>query len=272
MKLRKKKLPVPRVERAGRWLFNAHRARERFAPLPADLALRSLEEAYAAQNIFVALRAEALGPAAGHKIALTTPQMRKMCGIDIPIAGVMLEPLIRRSPARLRAADYVHLLIEFEIAVQLADDLAVADAPFTRGHVAQAVGAVMPAFELLDDRGADYAALPRHALQLVAENAWNEGAVLGTPVSDWRAIDLAAVRGVATVNGRQVGEGRGGDAMGHPLDALAWIANHLAATGRGLWAKEIVITGSLVTSQFPKAGDALRFALEGMGEVELKVE
>lgn len=261
-----------RIAGAARRLYDAHRGRERFAPLPPDLAPRSVAEAYAIQDVFVALRADDLGPIAGHKIALTTPQMRKMCGIDQPIAGAMLEPLIRRSPARVRAADYVNLLVEFEIALELADDLPVADAPFSRERVAQAVGAVMPAFELLDDRGADYATLGRFALQLVAENAWNEGAVLGKPVRDWRKIDLAAVRGVASLNGKKAGEGRGADAMGHPLDALAWIADHLAASGRGLWAGEVVITGSLVTPRFPKAGDALRFALEGLGEIELGVE
>ncbi len=34
----RKKTEVPRIERAGAWLLEAHRSRATFAPLPAELA------------------------------------------------------------------------------------------------------------------------------------------------------------------------------------------------------------------------------------------
>lgn len=262
----------PRIERAGEWLYEAHRRRERFSPLPADLAPRDVGEAYAIQSEYVGMRAESLGQVTGYKIALTTPAMRAMVGLNDSIAGDMLDKTIRRGNARVRAADYVHLLVEFEIAVELAEDLPAIGAPYDRARVAQAVAAVMPALELADDRNADYSMLPANALMLIADNAWNEGAVLGDPVRDWSSVDLAGLRGVATVNGKPVGEGHGRDVMGHPLDALAWIANHLAARGFGLWRGDVVITGSLVTSKFPQPGDLLRFEAGELGAVELRVD
>jgi 2-keto-4-pentenoate hydratase len=96
--------------------------------------------------------------------------------------------------------------------------------------------------------------------------------VLGPPVSSWKDIDLGAVRGVATINGQPVGEGRGAEAMGHPFDSVAWVANHLAAHRRGLLRKDVVMTGSLVTSKFPQPGDLVSFTLEGLGSAELRVE
>ena len=129
----------------------------------------------------------------------------------------------------------------------------------------------MPAFELADDRAADYTTLSSLALGLVADNAWNEGAVLGQPILNWKDADLAAVRGVAKINGVQVGEGYGRDVMGHPFEALAWVANNLARRGRYLRAGEFVITGSLVTSKFPKAGDLVEFELGELGRAELRV-
>src|SRR2546421_405024 len=114
--------------------------------------------------------------------------------------------------------------------------------------------------------------LARHPLELIADNAWNQGAVLGFPVTDWQRIDLAAVHGKATINGRPVGEGRGADALGHPLDALAWIADHLAKNGRALLRGDVVITGSLVTTKAVGAGDFVEFAVEGLGKVELRVD
>jgi len=269
---RRKKAAGSRIERAGEWLYKAHAARKRFAPLPQDLAPRDLAEAYAIQGEFVGMRAHDLGRVAGYKIALTTPAMREMMGMSDSIAGDMLEKSLRRGSARVRAADYVHLLVEFELAFQLAEDLPVIGAPYTRESIARAVGAAMPAFELADDRDADYAKLRDHPLMLVADNAWNEGAVLGSPVRDWKGIDLGELRGVAKINGKKAGEGRGSDVMGHPLEALAWVANNLAARGLGLWRSDVVITGSLVTTKYPKAGDVLRFEAGPLGAVELQVD
>lgn len=271
----KRKRPRPaieRFERAGEWLANAHRERARFVPLPPDLEPRTLDEAYAIQGEYVGIRARELGSVAGYKIALTTPAMRAMVRLDDPVAGEMLEKSIRRGPARVRAADFVRLLVEFEIAVQLAEDLPAVGAPYGREHVARAVGAVMPALELADDRNADYATLPANALMLVADNAWNEGAVLGQPVSDWRGLDLAALQGVASVNGTEVGSGFGRDVMGHPLEALAWVANNLASRGLGLWRSDVVITGSLIPTKFVKSGDFVRFVVGALGAVELQVD
>ncbi|MGH8705523.1 MAG: 2-keto-4-pentenoate hydratase [Burkholderiales bacterium] len=262
---------MPRVERAGEWLYESHRKREAFTPLPPDLAPRNVTEAYAIQGEYVGIRARELGSVAGYKIALTTPAMRKMVGLNDSIAGDMLEKSILRSPAQVRAADYVHLLVEFEIAIELAEDLPAVGAPYTRERVAQAVAAVMPALELADDRNADYSKLKANALMLIADNAWNEGAVLGTPVRDWKSIDLGALRGVAAINGKKAGEGHGRDVMGHPFEALAWMANNLAARGLGLWRSDVVITGSLVTSKYPKAGDVVRFEAGALGAVELRV-
>ena len=257
---------------AAKHLFDAHERRERFAPLPAVIAPRTPEEAYAIQDAFVALRARKLGAIAGYKIALTSAEMRRFVGVETPQAGMVFASLVRRSPARIRAADYVRLIVEFEVAVEIGEDLPAADRPFSRERVEKAVGAVMAGMEIADDRDADYKQLARHPLDLVADNSWNEGAVLGAPVKDWRGIDLGAARGIATINGVKVGEGRGADCMGHPLDALAWLADHLASVGRGLLRSDVVITGSIITSKFVKAGDLVRFDLEHLGSVELRID
>jgi 2-keto-4-pentenoate hydratase len=260
------------TQEAARHLFDAHGRRERFAPLPPRLAPRNLDEAYAIQDAYVALRAQKLGGIAGYKVALTSAEMRRFVGVDTPQAGAMLESTLLRSPARVRAADYVRLIVEFEIAVRLGEDLPTADQPFGRGHIARAVDAVMPALEIADDRNADYKDLARHPLELIADNCWNEGAVLGAPIEDWRGTNLAAVRGVATINGNKVGEGIGADAMGHPLDVVAWVANQRASLGRGMLRGDVVITGSIVRTKAVTAGDRVLFDVEELGRVELQVD
>jgi len=270
--MRKPKAPEMPARQAAARLMEAHARRERFSPLPEGLAPKSVEEAYAIQDAFLALRSDKLGPIAGYKIALSSTEMQRFVGVNEPQAGAILRSQVRRSPARIRASDYVNLIVEFEIAVEMGDDLPVADAPFTRERVVQAVGAVMPAIEIADDRGADYSRLRHHPYELIADNGWNEGAALGEPVRDWRSIDLGKVLGAAAIDGRKVGEGRGEAAMGHPLDAVAWIANDLASRGRALLRGEFVITGSLVTSKPVRAGDRVEFVAGGLGKVQLAVD
>jgi 2-keto-4-pentenoate hydratase len=264
--------PPARVARAARWLVQQHRERIAFAGFPAQIAPRDLDEAYAVQDAFVRLKSRDCGPVTGWKIALSNPAMQRFVGLVEPVAGCLLARQVVASPARTTAGGYGRLLVEFEIAVQLGADLPPLGRRYTRADVQDAVAAVRPAFELADDRGADYAGLWAHGLQLVADNAWNEGAVLGAGRNDWRALDLAAMRGVVSLDGIVIGEGRGGDLMGHPLDALAWLADCLSRRAITMRAGDVAILGSLVTSKFPLAGQRLRFELDGFAPIELAVD
>jgi 2-oxo-3-hexenedioate decarboxylase/2-keto-4-pentenoate hydratase len=239
--------------------------------MPATLAPRTIDEAYAVQKWFHTGMVAMHGSVAGYKIALTTPVMQQMVGFHAPIAGAILAGTIHRSPVTLRRADYVRLGIECEIAVQLGTDLPAAQAPYSRDQVADAVSAVMPAFELVDDRQADYAQLAAQVLTLIADNAWNAGIVLGAPRRDWHAVDLSAARGVMVINGTVVGEGHGRDVMGHPFEALLWLVNMLAQQGKGLTQGMIVMTGSLVATKFVNPGDTVSLSVEGLGEVRVSV-
>jgi 2-oxo-3-hexenedioate decarboxylase/2-keto-4-pentenoate hydratase len=70
------------------------------------------------------------------------------------------------------------------------------------------------------------------------------------------------------INGKEAGRGTGADVLGHPHQALAWLANHLAAEGKGLHAGQIVLTGSLVKTVWLNAGDSVLMELQGLGQVE----
>ena len=57
--------------------------------------------------------------------------------------------------------------------------------------------------------------------------------------------------------------------LGHPLLAVTWLANHLAGEGTQLRAGEVVMTGSMVTTKFPTGPSRYRFAISGLGDVDL---
>jgi 2-keto-4-pentenoate hydratase len=268
---RKRPTASTRASSTARWLRDRYLARGAFGAFPADCAPRNVDEAYAAAQSLVRLKAQDCGPVCGWKIALSNPAMQAFCGLPEPIAGAVHARQVVTSPAQVRASDYVRLLIEFEIALELGVDLPARKQAYTRKQVADAVSAVRPAFEIADDLGADYKTLSQHGLQLVADNAWNQGAVLGERRTDWRSLDLAALRGVVQIDDEVVGEGFGRDQMGHPLDAMTWLANNLSRRGIGMRAGDFAILGSLVTSKFPVSGQTLRFSLDGFEPLQLKV-
>ena len=259
-----------RNQQAARFLHEAHRARRPYQPLPEEIAPRNIDEAYDMQDAFQQLLMPERGSISGYKIALTTPVMQKMVGFDHPCAGSILGNNIHKSPANVKGDDFGHLGAECEIAVLLSSDLPASGAPYTRASVSQAVGALMPSFELVDDRGADYSNL--FFLGVVADSVWNAGVVLGPQLTDWQGLDLVAAAGTMTINGQPAGEGKGGDVMGHPLESLAWLANTLAARGKSLTAGMIVMTGSIVSTKFLNAGDIAVVSIEGLGEATVVVE
>jgi len=127
------------------------------------------------------------------------------------------------------------------------------------------VAAVLPAMEIVDDRYRDYRTLD--VATLIADDFFNAGCVLGTPVTGWREVDLPAVTGVTRLNGVEAGRGEGRAVMGHPFEALAWLANLRARSGLGLRAGEFVLLGSVVETRWVSAGDEVVVAIDGLGEV-----
>jgi 2-keto-4-pentenoate hydratase len=260
-----------RIAAAAAALEADHAARRAYAPLPESLRPRDEDEAYAIQRALVGRwSAAGEGPVAGYKIALTTPAMQRMCNVDQPCAGMVLAGRVHQDEARVRAADHLHFGIEAEIAVLLAAPLAPDGAPWTRATVAPAIAACMAAIELVDDRSASYSGLD--ARDLIADNTWNAGIVLGPPRADWRDLDLAAARARMLINGREVGAGCGADVLGHPLVAVAWLANRLAGQGLGLAAGMVVMTGSMVTTKFLAPGDRATVEIDGLGAAGVTVE
>jgi len=248
---------------AARYVFDAHRARTDYRNLPTEIAPHTIAEAYAAQAALAPLLEAQFGPVAGLKIATTTKVMQALMGIDHPCGGLIFARRIHASPARIRLADHVHVMIECELALRLGRDLAGPAGSFTAESVATAIAAVMPAFELIEDRNADYK--QTSALSMIADNCWNAGIVVGPGVPFDPDRPPVGTLGRLAINGRESHEGRTED----PLATLAWIANLANQNGRPLAAGMVVITGSVIPTLPIAAGDRFGFALEGLGSVEM---
>src|SRR6266404_3342586 len=167
----------------ARQLLREHGAGQDFHTLGPEAGVVDLDNAYGVQRQFVELLRPKAGATVGYKIGLTSARMQKMCGIDQPIAGVVLANGVVGTGAILQGKRYGRVGLEFEIAVRLGRDLPAPGAPYDERAVAGAVDGVAAAVEVVDDRRADYSSLDVRSL--VADNSWNAGAVLAEFRTDW---------------------------------------------------------------------------------------
>ena len=253
------------ARRAAEALLIGHKNGARFETLHPRYGLASIPDAYDVQDRYVELLRADYGEPIGYKVGLTSAAMQTFCGIDHPIAGVVLSERLHKSPVTVRRGDYGRLGLEFEIAVRLGSD--VPAAARTAAAVEPCIDGVSAAVELVDDRGADYGHLDVRSL--VADNSWNGGIVVSNFSTTWPALE--SMRGNATQDGSPLGEGYGRDILGHPFNSVAWLNAHLANRGDQLRKGQIVMTGSVMKTVFPTEAASYRFDLGGLGYVEVRV-
>lgn len=232
--------------------------------MPSDIA-----GAYRIQQAYVQRLQMAGRPRFGWKIALTAETMQQMVGVDRPVGGIICASRLHDSPAELPAGDYGRIAFECEVALRLGRDLAAGDAPFDDATIRASVDAVAAAFEVADDRNADYKQLD--AFSLIADNAWNAGMVLGAAHGPEMLDGLADATVVLTIDGQEVGRGVGADALGHPLNGLKVLANEMADQGASMKAGDWILTGTVIRTQFPSAGSELVYTHSTLGEVRASV-
>jgi 2-oxo-3-hexenedioate decarboxylase/2-keto-4-pentenoate hydratase len=257
---------MDRILRAAQAIATARRSRAPLKPLPADAAPRDEAEGYRVQRAVHDLLLPTTGGLVGYKIGCTSKVMQEYLDIPHPCGGGVFARGVHETGVSLPAADYVRVGVECEIAVRLARELLPSEEPFTAEWVMEAIEAYMPAIEIVDDRYEQWETLG--APTLIADDFFAAGCVIGAPVARNAAPELRSVNGRALINGSEAGRGTGADVLGHPHHALAWLANHLAAEGRGLHAGQIVLTGSLMKTVWLNAGDRVVMELEGLGRVE----
>lgn len=259
---------MPDVEAGARLLANARVKMQRLPELPPEARPQTPEEAYLCQDFLVdALRRHYGGQFIGYKIACTNKLAQDLLHVSGPFSGRMFSTHIRESPGRLRAADFFMRVMEAEFAFRMGRDLPASGAPYTREQVADAIEGVLPGLEVVDSRFDSWTTIGAPAL--IADNACHGAWVKGALVRDWRSFPLAAQEVQLLVNGSVVQRGSGAAVLGHPLNAMEWLANHLASRGSALRAGEYITTGVTTDIYLAKAGDRVQADFGPIGRVEV---
>src|SRR3954453_175679 len=137
---------------AAQTIATARRNRTPLASLPSDLVPDSEAEGYEIHRAVHDLLLPQTGALVGYKISCTSAVMQQYLDIPHPCGGGVFASGVHASGVLLPAGDFVRVGVECEIAVRIGRDLAPSLSPFTAEHVAHAVGAYLPAIEIVDDR------------------------------------------------------------------------------------------------------------------------
>jgi 2-keto-4-pentenoate hydratase len=231
--------------------------------LPEHCRPRGAADGYRIQDLL----AERLGFAVGGwKIGCTSAVARKILKTRGPFAGRVFAGRIFDSGTTVPAAAYPMRGLEGEFAFRLGRPLPPRKRAYSLAEATGAVGSLHLAIEIVDSRYADW--LKVGTPSLIADQGSNGALILGPAVPRWRTRRLDAQPVRMEVNGRAVGQGTGADCLGHPLNALLWLANLMRERG-GLPAGIVVSTGTCSGFHRAAPGDRARADFGRLGAVEV---
>ncbi|HEV8583418.1 MAG TPA: fumarylacetoacetate hydrolase family protein [Methylomirabilota bacterium] len=223
----------------------------------------SLEQAYAIQDALRAELARRGQRSIGWKVGATSASGQTVMGVKEPASGFLL-PAQYVSGADVPLREFTSPGVEAEVAFRVRARLA--GPGVTAAAAAAAVEGALPALELPDFM---FSGKPRVG-DFVANSVIARAVVLGDSVTPLDGLDLAREEIVYEHNGDVVGRYTAAEVMGNPLNALAWLANHLATRGLALMPGDLVMSGSISAVVRPKAGDTVRASYTHLGAVSVR--
>jgi 2-keto-4-pentenoate hydratase len=228
--------------------------------LPKDM---SMEEAERIRDGLVAELAASQGKIVGYKAGLTNPAVQKRFGVSSPVRGVLLEKMLLEDGAEVPAKFGAIPFFEADIVVVVKDE-GINQAK-TPADVMKHVASIRPFIEL-----PDLVTAKEQPLTGAVITAFNVGArlgVLGKPIA--ATPEMADALGKMTVvmrdqTGKELGKAPGAAILGHPLNAVVWLAQDVAKSGGKLRAGDILSLGSFTAPNFTKPGTAVTVTYEGL--------
>jgi 2-keto-4-pentenoate hydratase len=234
------------------------------APLSETDPGLTVERAYAIQDA-LRLAVERRGERSiGWKLGATSQASQAVMGGKGPAAGFLFSDLYA-SGTEVSLSAFVKLAVEVEVAFRMRTQLV--GPAVTPAKAASAVEGAIAAFELGDFM---YSGKPGE-VDFIANSRLARAIMLGSRVTPLDGLDLALEGVVYEQNGQIVGTHTAAEVMGNPLNALAWLANHLHTRGLALEPGDVIISGCISKILYPSAGDTIRARFTRLGSIDIKV-
>jgi 2-keto-4-pentenoate hydratase len=232
--------------------------------LPIPATAMTPEGAACAQRKLVAALAPTHGKVVGYKAGLTNPAVQQRFGINSPLKGTLLEKMILPGGATVPAKFGARPFVEPDLVVEVGS-AAIHDAR-TPVEVLTALRSVRPFIELPDMLVEDPSKIT--APILLANNVGARLGVLGAAVpvraDEAFAEALKTMRVRSTdASGKELGAAPGAAILGHPLNAVIWLAAELKKQGITLKVGDLLSLGAF--GNLPaNAGATLTVTYEGL--------
>lgn len=245
-------------------LQEAYTTKQPIAPLTSTNPHLTVDEAYAIQLAQIEQRVANGDPIVGKKIGLTSKVMQNMFGVTEPDYGHLLQSMVLADGDEVALSTMLQPKIEFEIAFVLKED--VKGPGVTVQQIIEATDYVVPAFEIIDSRIADWQI---RFEDTVADNGSSAYAILGGKPTKLSDIDLATVGMNISRNGQYIDHAAGAAVMGNPVEAVVWLANALGKYNIALKAGEFVLSGALTAALPVEAGETYRADFAHLGSIQV---
>lgn len=231
-------------------------------PMRDVLGPLDAEKAYAIQQINTARWIGDGRKVIGRKVGLTAKSVQQQLGVSQPDFGVLFADMAIADGGSLPPQKVLQPKAEGEIAFLIAED--VAGPGVTREQVSAAISGVVAAIEIVDSRIADWKIT---FADTVADNGSAAFFVLGNDPRPLAEVDLWTCGMVLEINGEIASLGAGAACLGHPLNAVTWLAQTLAARGEHLRKGDLILSGALAPMMVITPGDKVKVSIGGLGSV-----
>jgi 2-oxo-hept-3-ene-1,7-dioate hydratase len=235
-------------------------------PVPILSATRpgmTMQDGYAIQRAWSALRQSRGDDLVGYKIGLTSRAMQLQLKVDAPQFGRLHESHRCQTGAWLSTVQYMKPRVEIELAFVLKSALSGPGIGIT--EVIAATDSVQPAIEIVDYR----TEVPRHVADMIADNTAAAGFILGGQRIAPSKVDLEWIAAVVLKNDIVEETGVSSGILGHPAMSVAWLANRLADDNLYLRSGDIVLAGSMTRQIEVLAGDRFLAKFGALGTISI---
>lgn len=255
------------IQQAAGQLRDAASRKNYLARLSETWPDMTLDEAYAIQSANVQWQVEHGCRVTGRKIGLTSMAVQKQLGVSQPDFGTLLDDMSYSDGEVIPLEVLTQPKIEAEIAFVLDRDLDVERPSYA--DMLDAIAYTLPALEIVGSRIANWNI---GIADTVADNASSSAFVLGATPVKLEGLDLRLCGMMLERKGEPVSVGAGAACLGHPLNAVRWLAGTMAARGTPLRAGDLVLSGALGPMVPVTPGDVFEARINGIGSVRAVFE
>jgi 2-keto-4-pentenoate hydratase len=227
----------------------------------------TLEQAHAICEANIQRRYDAGDWLVGYKVGFTNLAVRAKMGLPDSTYGYLLDPMVLKNGVRVKMGDLIAPKIECEICFKLKAPLK--GKGLSAEQVIAATESVCASFEICDARIKDWKC-PYN--DFFADNGFSARIVLSGSWRSAQGFDFLNEKVVLTQDGKELAQGTGALAMGHPAKAVAWLAGKLTDRGKGLEAGQVVMTGTLTPILPIEKGSTYVASFSTLGDVKAVFE